>query len=110
MPNWVYNNLTVEGKKEDLLAFAEKASRRHTTLWKSDAWVRNEDGTNTPVPEEERKIEEVLSEETALSFWNFVAPTDEEIPYYFGHKTKAEDEDDPNATAEERMAKALRLL
>jgi hypothetical protein len=107
MPNWVYNNLSVSGKTEDLLAFAEKASRRHETLWLTDKWKRNEDGTNTEVPESERKIEVELSEENPLSFWNFVAPTDEEKPYYFGHKTKAEDEDDPDATADERMAKAL---
>jgi hypothetical protein len=107
MPNWVYNNLSVSGKTEDLRAFVEKASRRHETLWLTDKWKRNEDGTNTEVPESERKIEVELSEENPLSFWNFVAPTDEEKPYYFGHKTKAEDEENPDATPEERMARAM---
>lgn len=106
MPNWVYNNLSVSGKTEDLLAFAEKASRRHETLWLTDKWI-DKDGKRVEVAESERKIEVELSEENPLSFWNFVAPTDEEKPYYFGHKTKAEDEDDPDATADERMAKAL---
>ena len=52
-------------------------------------------------------IEEKLSEESVLSFWNFIHPTDEEIPFYYGHKVKDEDKDDPNATQDERMAKAL---
>lgn len=107
MPNWVYNVVNVNGKREDLDAFIEKASRQHETLWLTDKWKRNEDGTNTEVPESERKIERELSGESPLSFWNFVCPTDEELPYYFGHKTKPEDEDDPDATADERMAKAL---
>lgn len=107
MPNWVYNYVSVSGKKDDLIAFAEKASKQHETQWLSDGWVRNEDGTNTRVPEEDRKVEVELSNPQPLSFWNFIAPTDEELPYYFGHKTKPEDEADPNATTEERMAKAL---
>ena len=107
MPNWVYNNISISGKRDDLIAFANKASQRHETQWLSKDWIRNEDGTNTRVPEEERTIEIELSEEQPLSFWNFVRPTDEELPYYFGNKTKPEDEPDPNATSEERMAKAL---
>jgi hypothetical protein len=99
--------MAVSGKKEDLLAFAKKASQQHETQWLTEKWKRNEDGTNTEVPEEERKIEKELSPPSPISFWNFLAPTEEELPYYFGHATKPEDEPDPDATQEERLAKAL---
>lgn len=107
MPNWVYNSMSVSGNTEDLIAFAKKAEQEHETQWLTEKWKRNEDGTNTEVPEEERKVEIEMSGKSVLSFWNFIAPTEEELPYYFGHKTKAEDEPDPDATSEERMAKAL---
>lgn len=107
MPNWVYTSMAVSGKKEDLLAFAEKASQQHETQWLSEGWIRNEDGTNTKVPDEERKIEIQLSGKTPMSFWNFLRPTDEELPYYFGNEVKEEDKEDPDATSEERLAKAL---
>lgn len=107
MPNWVYTSMSVSGKTEDLLAFAEKAKQQHETQWLSPDWVHNEDGTNTRVPAEERTIQIELSGVSDLSFWNFIRPTDEELPYYFGNKTKPEDEPDPDATQEERMAKAL---
>lgn len=107
MPNWVYTSMAVSGKREDLLAFANKASQQHETQWLSEQWIRNEDGTNTRIPDEERKIEIALSGETCMSFWNFVRPTDEELPYYFGNEVKEEDKPDPDATQEERLAKAL---
>lgn len=86
MPNWVYTSMAVSGKREDLLAFAKKASQRHTTYWLSEGWIRNEDGTNTKVAEEDRKIVEELSPESPMSFWNFVAPPQESIDSgeYFG--------------------------
>jgi hypothetical protein len=99
--------MSVSGKKDDLLAFAKKASQQHETQWLTEKWKRTEDGKNIEVPEEERKIEIELSQPSPISFWNFIAPTEEELPYYFGHKTKPEDEPDPNATTEERMAKAM---
>jgi len=107
MPNWVYTSMAVSGKTEDLLAFAKKASQQHETQWLTEKWQRNGDGTALEIPDEERKIEVELSPPTPLSFWNFLRPTDEELPYYFGHATKPEDEPDPDATQEERMAKAL---
>jgi hypothetical protein len=107
MANWVYNNISVSGKRDDLIAFAEKARQTHETQWLSKEWVSNEDGTNTRIPAEERTIEIEMSDAQPLSFWNFIRPTDEELPYYFGNKTKPEDEPDPNATSEERMAKAM---
>ena len=105
MPNWVSNRMNVSGKREDLLAFAEKAKAQHKTYWKADDWIR-ENGESRPNPDA-GKVVEALSEEVPLSFWNFVAPTEEELPYYYGHLTKPEDEDDPDATMDERMAKAL---
>jgi hypothetical protein len=107
MPNWVYNNVSVSGKREDLIAFANKARQEHETQWISTEWKHNEDGTTTRIPAEERTIEIEMSGKQPLSFWNFVRPTDEELPYYFGHKVKDEDKDDPDATSEERLAKSL---
>lgn len=107
MPNWVYNYVSISGKTEDLIAFARKAEQQHETQWLSEEWVRNEDGTNTRIPEEERKVEIELSGKSDLSFWNFIRPTDEELPYYFGHLVKEEDKPDPDATLDERMAKAM---
>ncbi len=75
MPNWVYTSMAVSGKKDDLLAFAKKASQQHTTYWKTDPWVRNADGTNTKLPDDQIKIEVELSSTCPMSFWNFVAPT-----------------------------------
>ena len=109
MPNWVYTSMAVSGKKEDLLAFAKKASQRHETQWLTEKWQRNEDGTTKVIPDEERKIEIELSPESPMSFWNFLRPTDEELPYYFGNKVKPEDEPDPNATQEERLVKAMKF-
>jgi hypothetical protein len=106
MPNWVYNHISVAGKKADLLAFAEKAAKRHTELWLSSEWV-GEKGDRVKVDRENRTIEEQLSRESVLSFWNFITPADEELPYYYGHKVKPGEEDDPDATPDERMAKAL---
>lgn len=107
MPNWVSNRMSVTGKRKDLLAFAEKASRRHKTYWKADEWLR-ENGVSVKNPNA-GMIEESLSDESPISFWNFVAPTDEELPYYYHHLVKEEDKDDPNATKEENLAKALRF-
>ena len=108
MPNWVYTSMSVAGKREDLLAFAKKAIAPHTSQWvqESKTWDETTKSWHT-IPENERVIKEELVEPTALSFWNFVRPTDEELPYYFGQKTKPEDEDNPEATSEERLAKAM---
>jgi len=108
MPNWVYNHLAVSGKKKDLLAFAEKARQPHESLWTTSEWTWDaEQGKRIETPESERKIERKVETPDAISFWNFVRPTDEELPYYFGHKVKPKDEDDPNATSEQKLAKAM---
>jgi hypothetical protein len=65
MPNWVYNNMTVSGKREDLIAFRDKAS------------------TNAPSGiSEDGVLEYSGSEEQELSFWNFKQPEDKQL--YFG--------------------------
>lgn len=108
MPNWVYNHISVNGEKKDLLAFAEKARQEHETLWITSEWKFDAElGKNVKVPESERKIEREMSGESVFSFWNFIRPADEDLPYYFGHKVKPEDKDDPNATSEQKMAKAM---
>lgn len=108
MPNWVYSYVNVNGKREDLLAFAEKARQEHETLWITSEWKFDEAlGKNVKVPENERVITPEMSGESVLSFWNFVKPTDEELPYYFGHKTKPEDETPEGASMEERLDKKL---
>lgn len=108
MPNWVYSYVNVNGKREDLLAFAEKARQEHETLWLTQEWRFDEAlGKNVKVPESERQIEREMSGESVLSFWNFVKPTDEELPYYFGHKTKPEDEIPKGLSMDELLAKKL---
>lgn len=108
MPNWVYSYVNVNGKREDLLAFAEKARQEHETLWITSEWKFDAElGKNVKVPESERKIEREMSGEQPISFWNFVRPTDEELPYYFGHKTKPEDEIPEGLSMDERLAKKL---
>lgn len=102
MPNWVSNNVSISGKKADLLAFAEKASKPHTEYWPS--YSTNPDGTR----KQNEVIEPKESEENALSFWNFVAPPEEDLPYYYGHKVKDEDKEDPNATEAEIVARIFR--
>lgn len=66
MPNWVYNNITVEGKPEDIKSFMAKATKPYTTNY-------------TPWNEEEPS--EQLRDE--FSFWNFVAPDQEYLNEYF---------------------------
>jgi hypothetical protein len=84
MPNWVYNRLGVEGNQHEVQEFVDKARKQHETRWLSEQWIRNADGTNTSIPDTERKIEVELSPECELSFWNFVAPPEEVWDEYFG--------------------------
>jgi hypothetical protein len=84
MPNWVYNSLTVSGEPAELKKFATKASQQHETRWLSESWIRNEDGTNTKVEDKDRKILTVMSDESPMSFWNFIAPPTDSLGDYFG--------------------------
>jgi hypothetical protein len=84
MPNWVYNSLTVSGEPAELKKFATKASQQHETRWLSESWIRNEDSTTTKVEDKDRKILTVMSDESPMSFWNFIAPPTENLSDYFG--------------------------
>lgn len=104
MPNWVWNSMSVTGKSEDIKNFLEKASKPHTAHHKG-VRVENPDGTSTYHSDQWKEV--VVADK--FMFWNFVSPDEDELEYYFGYKTKPEDEDDPDATAEERMAKAMKF-
>jgi hypothetical protein len=66
MPNWVYNTMNVNGSKEDLIAFRDKASKTRP------------DGLNT----EDGSLTYTEGDKSELSFWNFIEPEDKAL--YFG--------------------------
>jgi hypothetical protein len=65
MPNWVYNNMSVKGEREALIAFRDKASKLSPN-------GISDDGT----------LEYSEDDSTELSFWNFKEPEDKAL--YFG--------------------------
>jgi len=77
MPNWVFNNLTITGKEQDLKKFMEKASKPYMTYHKG-VRSQNEDGSWSYDAD---KINEQLNE-SPISFMNFASP--EDIDAYFG--------------------------
>jgi hypothetical protein len=77
MPNWVFNNLSISGKEEDLKKFMEKAGKPYMTYHKG-VRTQNEDGTWSYDAD---KINEQLNE-SPISFMNFATP--EDIDAYFG--------------------------
>jgi hypothetical protein len=104
MPNWVYTTMEVTGKSEDIKKFVEKASTPYTAFHKGIR-TTNQDGTTSYDPD--AFTEEVQKEK--FMFWNFLRPAEEDLEYYFGKAVKPEDKDDPDATPEERMAKAMKF-
>lgn len=60
MPNWVYSNITINGKPEDLIAFREKAGKPQPRGFK-DGVLEYEEG-----------------DDKVLSFWSFIQPTNVE--------------------------------
>lgn len=84
MPNWVYNFVTVEGDRKDLLAFAEKAEGKDSKI--SDAEIVN-----------------------AIHFGAFIHPTDEELPYYKGELTDEKPEGYEKLSSAEQMAHSLKF-
>ena len=73
MPNWVYNNITVSGTKEDLLAFHTKASKLSPNGIAEDGSLTYKD-----------------SDAQAISFWNFKEPSNKTAYYEAAHGTKPE--------------------
>lgn len=100
--------MSVTGSKEDLIAFRDKANAPHTTYWLSPMWVKNEKGENITVPENERTIVEE-EQKSDLSFWNFIRPADEDLPYYFGTKTDPKPKGYDKWDAEKKMAHNLKF-
>jgi hypothetical protein len=73
MPNWVYNNITVSGTKEDLIAFRDKASKLSPNGIAEDGSLTYKE-----------------SDAQAISFWNFIEPTNKTAYYEAAHGTKPE--------------------
>lgn len=89
MPNWVYNSMNVNGSKEDLIAFREKAGKARPTGMTSEG-----------------VLEYDKAENSALSFWNFIEPEDKAL--YFGASDyKPEGYND--WTMEEKMAYSMKF-
>jgi hypothetical protein len=104
IPNYVYNNLSVRGSKEDLIAFRDKAGKQHTTLFVG-VRSKNEKGEWTY---DETAIDEHINEEP-LSFWNFVKPEDEILPIYFGHEKESKPEGYEGWTTEQKWAHDIKF-
>jgi hypothetical protein len=66
MPNWVYNHIDINGTPGDIEAFITKAAKPYKTYYK---------------PWNEQEPKEQLIEE--FSFWNFIAPDQDNLELYF---------------------------
>jgi hypothetical protein len=100
MPNWVFTNLSIEGKSEDLQKFMDKASKPYTTYHKGVRY-QDEDGN---WKYDADKINEQVND-SPISFMNFASP--EDIDAYFGasdYKPEGYDELSMN----EKMAIAMK--
>ena len=102
MPNWVFNNLSVTGKTEDLIKFKEEIGQPYQTYHRdlvseNGEWAKNEDGSFKRVVQEQ-------THDSAFSFWNAIAPTD--IDTYFGGKDPKPA--NPDATVAEVMSEIKR--
>jgi hypothetical protein len=101
MPNWVFNNVSISGKEEDLKKFMEKAGKPYMTYHKG---VRYQDAEGNWKYDAD-KIDEHLKE-SPISFMNFATP--EDIDAYFGASDYKPEGYDKLST-EERMAVAMRF-
>jgi len=73
VPNWVYNNISVSGTKEDLIAFRDKASKLSPTGITADGSLTYDD-----------------ADKSVISFWNFKEPTNKTAYFEAAHGTKPE--------------------
>jgi hypothetical protein len=88
MPNWVYNNMNVNGTAKDLIAFRDKASKIAPSGISEDGVLEYKDENASP-----------------LSFWNFIEP--ENKPRYFGASDYKPD-GYAEMSMEDRMAIAMK--
>jgi hypothetical protein len=89
MPNWVYNGLTIEGKKESVIKLKEQMNKPfslyHDSVWDNELKESVGRTVNYPNP--------------VFAFWNIVPPTD--LDAYKNQPAKANvDANDPNWWAE----------
>lgn len=104
MPNWVYNNVGVNGTPEDLASFIAKAGKPHTTEFtgkrfqdESGEWKYDPDAI-------------VVEEDTsAFSFWNFITPPTEILPVYFGHEKPEKPEGYEDWSMEDKFTHDLKF-
>lgn len=73
MPNWVYNNISVRGTKEDLLAFHAKASKIAPSGFTESGELEYKDDNAQ-----------------AISFWNFIEPENKTAYFEAAHGEKPE--------------------
>jgi hypothetical protein len=65
MPNWVYNNLTIEGSEEEIAKVKAQLGKPIQKRYNEDEEVTN---YSNPI----------------ISFWNIIAPPDDKLDEYFG--------------------------
>lgn len=96
MPNWVYTTMTVTGPKQSREAFKAKAAKPYTTRHKG-VFVEGKGYDSDAV--------NVVENESDISFWNFITPTD--LDAYFGPEKKPDNYD--TMTFDERMVEAMQF-
>jgi hypothetical protein len=101
MPNWVFNNLSVEGDPKLIAEFKARASTPYTTHFKG-AFIEGEEGKKSY---DENVVTESVHE-GEFSFMNFVSPVDVET-YFSTDSVKPEGYD--AMSMEERFAYSLRF-
>lgn len=104
MPNWVYNSVTVSGEKSALEAFAAKAAKP-VVLNVKGTNVKQEDGTN----KYEAELFHEDTREEDFSFWNFIAPVDEDLDYYTGIIVDPKPDGYEGWTPEQKMAHSMKF-
>lgn len=72
MPNWVHNSMVVTGSEDELKRFVDHAGQSVTKKY-----MKWDDGSKDTVWEE-------VTEDTELSFWNFVRPEEDILNQYYG--------------------------
>jgi hypothetical protein len=81
MPNWVSNQITVQGTEANITAFLAKAGQPYQVIHHGD-WVVDENGEK----KYDGSIEKHEVNEDLFSYWNFIKPPQEALDSgeYFG--------------------------